>query len=478
MINNMRILFCSSEAFPYAKTGGLADVSGALPKALFLEGVEVMLALPKYKDVGYLTEDKIYIGDKEFLAVGEEPAEKIEGVKTLFIRQEELFLRDSLYGYPDDALRFILFNKAVLSFIKKLNWKPDVIHCNDWQTGLIPVYLKTILKDDEFYDGIATIFTIHNLAYQGNFPPDTLHLAGLPPELFTFEKLEFWGNFSFMKGGLVFSELITTVSPRYAEEIKTPQFGAGMEGVLAYRKDRLRGILNGIDYDVWNPATDSLLYVNYDLSSLERKKENKRFLQKEAELPEKDVPLIGMVSRLASQKGFDILLSCMDSLLEKELQLVILGKGEKDIEEGLKAKAEKYKEKLRVFIEYNEKLSHRIYAGSDMFLMPSLFEPCGLGQMIAMRYGTVPIVREVGGLADSVEEFNPERLEGCGFLFKDYSPEALAEAISKALYFYKKPDLWHKIQENCMRKDFSWRSSAKKYIEIYKEAMELRKEEK
>jgi starch synthase len=473
----MRVLFCSSEAFPYAKTGGLADVAGALPKTLALEGLEVMLALPKYKQVGYLAEDKIFIGDRELLAVGEKPSEEIEGVKTLFIRQDELYLRDSLYGYPDDAERFIFFSKAVLSLIKKLDWKPDVIHCNDWQTGLIPVYLKTILKEDGFYKGIATIFTIHNLAYQGNFPPQTLQLAGLPWELFSFDKLEFWGNFSFMKGGIVYSDLITTVSPRYAEEIKTPEFGAGMEGALAYRGDRLRGILNGIDYDVWNPAKDDYLFVPYGFSSLEKKKENKHFLQREVGLPEKDVPLIGMVSRLASQKGFDILLSAIDDLLEKDLQMIILGKGEREIEEGLIEKAEKHREKMKVFIEFNEKLSHQIYAGCDIFLMPSLYEPCGLGQMIAMRYGTVPVVREVGGLADSVKEFDPTKGEGTGFLFKEYSPRALSDAVSRALEFYKNKNIWRKIQENCMKMDFSWRSSARKYIEIYEEAIKIRKRE-
>jgi starch synthase len=473
----MRVLFCSSEAFPYAKTGGLADVAGALPKALALEGIEVMLALPKYKDVGYLTEDRISVGDRELLAVGEKPSEKIEGVNTLFIRQDELFLRDSLYGYPDDAERFIFFSKAVLSLIKKLDWKPDVIHCNDWQTGLIPVYLKTNLKEDSFYKDIATVFTIHNLAYQGNFPSHILHLAGLPWELFTFDKLEFWGNFSFMKGGIVYSELITTVSPRYAEEIKTQELGAGMDGALSYRADRLRGILNGIDYEVWNPATDSLIYMPYDISSLEKKKENKYFLQKEVGLPQKGVPLIGLVSRLASHKGLDILLPSIESLFKMELQMVILGKGEREIEEGLMEKAKKYGEKMKVFIEFNEKLSHQIYAGCDIFLMPSLYEPCGLGQMIAMRYGTVPVVREVGGLADSVAEFEPAKMEGSGFLFKDYSPEALIEAVSRALRIYKNPSVWRKIQENCMKKDFSWRSSARKYIDVYKEAIELRKKE-
>ena len=473
----MRVLFCSSEAFPYAKTGGLADVAGALPKALSLEGIEVMLALPKYKQVGYLAEDRINIGDRELLAVGEKPSEEIEGVKTLFIRQDELFLRDSLYGYPDDAERFIFFSKAVLSLIKKLDWKPDVIHCSDWQTGLIPVYLKTTLNEDSFYKDIATVFTIHNLAYQGNFPPQTLHLAGLPWELFTFDKLEFWGNLSFMKGGIVYSDLITTVSPRYAEEIKTPEFGAGMEGALAYRADRLKGILNGIDYDVWNPAKDDYLFVPYDSSSLEKKAENKNSLQREVGLPEKDVPLIGMVSRLASQKGFDILLSAIDDLLEKDLQMIILGKGENEIEEGLKEKAEKHKEKLKVFLEFNEKLSHQIYGGCDIFLMPSLYEPCGLGQMIAMRYGTVPVVREIGGLADSVKEYDPSKGDGTGFLFKEYSPQALSDAVSKALQFYKNKSIWRKLRLNCMKMDFSWRFSARKYIEVYKEAIKLRKKE-
>lgn len=474
-MKNMRILFCASEAVPYAKTGGLADVAGALPKALAREGIEVMLVLPKYKQVGFQTEERISFPGRELLAVGEKPSSEIEGVQVLFIRQDELYLRDSLYGYPDDDVRFILFDKAILSFIKKLGWKPDVIHCNDWQTGLIPVYLDTILREDPFYKDIGTVFTIHNLAYQGNFPYGTIYTAGLPPELFSFDKLEFWGQFSFMKGGIVFSDLITTVSPRYAKEIQTVELGAGMEGALSYRKDRVRGILNGIDYEVWNPAKDEFLSLPYDISSLEAKKENKRFLQKEVGLPLRDVPLIGLVSRLASQKGFDILLAAMDNLFKKDLQMVILGVGEKDIEKGLKEKAAKYGDKFKLFIRFDERLSHLIYAGSDIFLMPSLYEPCGLSQMIAMCYGTIPVVREVGGLADSVEEFNPSTGEGTGFLFREYSADALVEAIEKALKLYEDKDAWKRAQLNGMRKDFSWSVSAKRYIEVYKEAIELRK---
>lgn len=473
----MRVLFCASEAVPYAKTGGLADVAGALPKALARAGLDVMLVLPKYKQVGFKAEEEIALGDRELLAVGEAPCEEIEGVRVLFIRQDELFLRDSLYGYPDDGVRFTLFDKAVLAFIKKLDWKPDVVHCNDWQTGLIPVYLKTTLSNDPFYQGIATIFTIHNLAYQGNFPYELLHIAGLPPELFTFDKLEFWGQFSFMKGGIVFSDFITTVSPHYAEEIQTPQFGAGMEGALSYRKDRIRGILNGIDYEVWDPARDEFLPAPYDSTCLEKKKENKKFLQKEVGLPPRDVPLIGMVSRLASQKGFDILLSAMDDLFERDVQMVILGVGEKQIEEGLEEKERKYREKLRVIVRFDERLSHLIYAGSDIFLMPSLFEPCGLGQMIAMRYGTIPVVRKVGGLADSVEEFDPTSGEGTGFLFEEYSPQALLDAIRRALDLYANKEAWKIVQYNCIAKDFSWNKSAKEYIEVYEEALKLRKEE-
>ncbi|MBC7327489.1 glycogen synthase GlgA [bacterium] len=469
----MRILFCSSEAVPFAKTGGLADVSGALPKALARLGNEVMLTLPKYKQVGFATERRIQLGQKEFLAVGEKPLRDIEGVQVLFIRQDELYLRDSLYGYPDDAERFILFDKAILAFIKELNWKPDVIHCNDWQTGLIPVYLKTTLNSDPFYKGIATVYTIHNLAYQGNFPPETLHIAGLPEELFSFDKLEFWGQFSFMKGGIVFSDIITTVSPRYAEEIQTKELGAGMEGALSYRRERLRGIINGIDYEVWNPKTDAFLPVHYDVDSLEKKVENKKFLQKEVGLAPKDVPLIGLVSRLASQKGFDILLQAMDELFKLDIQMVILGVGEREIEEKLKEKAKIYEDKFKLFVRFDERLSHLIYGGCDIFLMPSLYEPCGLSQMISMRYGTIPVVREVGGLADSVEEFNPATGEGTGFLFKEYSPVALLEAVKRALTIFGNKNAWKIVQINAMKKDFSWDASARKYVEVYKEAIQI-----
>lgn len=473
----MRILFCSSEAVPYAKTGGLADVAGALPKALAQLGMEVMLVLPKYKQVGFQAEERIPLADRELLAVGESPTKKIEGIKVLFIRQDELYLRDSLYGYPDDGVRFILFDKAVLALTRKLDWKPDVIHCNDWQTGLIPVYLKTILKEDPFYKTVATVFTIHNLAYQGNFPYELLDTAGLPSDLFSFDKLEFWGHFSFMKGGIVFSDLITTVSPRYAQEIQTAEYGAGMEGALAYRRDRIRGILNGIDYDVWDPAKDDYLPFPYDSSCLEKKGKNKKYLQEEIGLAQKDVPLIGLVSRLASQKGFDILLSAMDDLFKNDLQMVILGVGDKEIEEGLREKAQKYSEKLKVFIRFDERLSHLIYGGCDIFLMPSFYEPCGLGQMIAMRYGTIPVVRETGGLADSVEEFNPVDGTGTGFLFKEYSAKALYEAVRKALDLFWNKNAWKSVQLNCMKKDFSWNASARKYIEVYTEAIELKRRE-
>ncbi len=472
----MRVLFCASEAVPYAKTGGLADVAGALPKALAQEKMEVMLVIPKYKSVGLIAEDKIPLGEDMVDVVAEDGVEGIEGVKVFFIRQDKFFLRDSLYGYPDDASRFIFFDKAILVLIKKMGWKPDIIHCNDWQTGLIPVFIKTIYKDDPFFKDVATLFTIHNLGYQGNFPFEVMRLASLPPELFTFDKLEFWGQFSFMKGGIVFSDMITTVSPRYAEEIQKPPFGAGMEGALAYRRERLQGILNGIDTEVWNPASDKFILYPYDASRLEVKGENKKYLQKEVGLPPLDVPLVGMVSRLASQKGFDILLAALDEILKEDVQFVVLGLGEKQIEEGLRAKGNQYPEKFKVFIKFDERLSHLIYAGCDIFLMPSLYEPCGLGQMIAMKYGTVPVVRKVGGLADTVEEFVPPD-KGCGFLFEEYSSEALSKALYLALKVYKDEEAWRTLQKNCMKKDFSWRFSARQYIKCYEKAMRYRKEE-
>lgn len=479
----LKILVVSAEAVPFAKVGGLADVAGSLPKALRRLGHDARLALPKYGRINEaqfgLTQvlDLLPVpagSDQELASVFESA---VEGMPAYLIDSDRYFGREEVYGYDDDGERFVFFCRAALEMLKALDWRPDVIHCNDWHTGIIPNWLKTIYKDDPFFADTATVFTIHNLAYQGIFGPELLEFAGLAdygliphPEHDDLSQVVV-----LVARGILFADVINAVSERYAQEILTPEYGERLHPILAQRQDRLFGILNGLDYEVWNPATDRDIAVNYDVDSLDRRMENKLALQREAELPlDPEVLLVGMISRLADQKGFDILTEAMDQLVELDLQFVLLGTGDERYQRIFANVAGKYQGQAAVFLKFDPALARRIYAGSDAFLMPSRFEPCGLGQMIAMRYGSVPIVRSTGGLADTVEDYDPTTGQGNGFTFSDYSEEALLAAVRRALEAYHRQDTWRTLRERGMRADFSWEVSAQKYVELYHKALEFK----
>lgn len=454
----LKVLMVSSEVVPFSKTGGLADVVGSLPLAINKLGVDIRVATPRYKSV------KIY---------GNE-ARLDDDVPVYFIEDEGYFMRDNLYGdkagdYPDNLERFTSFSKKVLEILKDLDFKPDIIHCNDWQTALIPAYLKTILKDDPFYAGIKTVFTIHNIGYQGLFPKEEFPKTGLGWDLFSIDGLEFYGKVNILKGGLVFSDIITTVSPTYAREIQTKEFGYGLDGVLAQRKDFIFGIVNGVDYDEWNPSKDKELQYHFSSTKIDGKDKEKIALQREGGLKEDvNAPLIGIISRLADQKGLDIISQIIEPLLDMEVQLILLGTGDEKYHILFERMKRKHPKKASIHLKFDAVLAKKIYAGSDMFLMPSRYEPCGLGQLISLRYGTIPIVRKTGGLADTIIEYNPKTGEGNGFVFERYDADELFGTIRRAVDLYKDKGTWRKLVLKAMKCDFSWEGSAKKYIELYK----------
>lgn len=473
----MKILIAASESHPFIKTGGLGDVIGALPKDLKDLGVDVRVVIPNYRDIKKEIKDNLkfikeftvkvswrnqYCGILEY---------EYKGVTYYLIDNEYYFKRDGLYGYYDDGEKFAFFNRAVLEFIKEIDWKPDVIHCNDWQTGMIPVLYKVEYSKDSFYKNIKTIISIHNLFFQGTFSPEILpELFGYDYELFNNGSIELHGGVSFLKGAINYSDKITTVSKTYAEEIKTPEYGEKLDGLLRYRNNVLKGIVNGIDYEEYNPETDKYIFKNYSISSIERKKENKEYLQKKLGLKvDKDIPMIGMVSRLTHQKGCDLITNMMEGLLKENVQVVILGTGDYMYEESFKYFQDKYKDKVSANIKFDNAFAHEIYAASDMFLMPSLFEPCGLGQLIALRYGALPIVRETGGLKDTVTPYNEYTGEGNGFSFKNYSYIELKDTIDKALKVYKNKKIWQRLIVQSMNSDNSWKKSAMEYKNMYEE---------
>ena len=447
----MKVLLCSSEVVPFAKTGGLADVAGSLPLYLKKLKIDIRVAMPKYSCV----------------KVEGSKAKMGKDIPVYLIENDQYFVRPTLYGTPsgdfaDNLERFSFYSKAVLELLKKENFKPDVIHCNDWQSALIPVYLKTIYKDDPFYKNIKTVFTIHNMAYQGVFSKDEYPKLGIGWEYFNIEGLEFYDKINFMKGGLIFSDFITTVSPTYSKEIQTPEFGYKLEGILSKRKNNLTGILNGIDYDEWNPEADKELVKKYSAKSSTDKVYNKVALQKELGLPVKpDVPLLGVVGRLAGQKGFDILAEKIEQICSMDLQFALLGTGEEMYHKIMQDIAKKYPQKTSISIKFDNTLAKKIYASSDMFLMPSRYEPCGLGQLISLRYGTIPIVRKTGGLADTITEDN-------GFVFEEYSSDALFKAIKRGLDAYKNCKAWQAMVRRAMEYDFSWGNSTKEYVKLFK----------
>lgn len=475
----LKILFVSSEVAPFAKTGGLADVAGSLPKALAALGHEVRIVMPRYrqvKDVEYLTDLPVEMdGSLETAIIRRGNLPGKVSIPVYFIDNYKFFWRDELYSYADDAARFNFFCKAVLSMLPWLNFRPDIIHSNDWQTGPIPLFLKVKHEDNPFYRDTATVYTIHNLQYQGIFPRQTLRIMALGEEFFTPERLEFYGQISFMKAGILYADLINTVSKKYALEIQTPEYGERLDGLLRKRAADLRGILNGIDYEEFNPATDRRLAVNYDVDHLEKKKENKAVLQREMDLPVKDVPLLGLISRLVNQKGLDLLAAILDPMLQQDLQFVLLGSGEDYYQQLFSRYKVKYRDKMAVKIGFDPVLAQRIYAGCDIFLMPSRFEPCGLGQMISLRYGTVPVVRATGGLEDTIKDFHQHPGNGNGFSFRDYQPQAFLESINRALHVYHNdPGAWHELVRRGMAADLSWNASAGQYEDMYREALHKR----
>jgi starch synthase len=483
----MKVLITTSEAIPFVKIGGLADVTGSLINEYKQMGIDASIILPFYKKIKESAKEfgikplgkEIIVplgegSEKGRLWVGKTPA----GAKAYFIENDKFYYRDEIYGtskgdFPDNMLRFTFYDRAVCESLITLRLKFDVIHCNDWQTGLIPVYLKTIYRDK--FSDTSTLMTIHNIGYQGVFSSSNMPITGLGWELFNIDGLEFYGKINFLKGGILFADIINAVSNNYAKEILTAEYGSGLEGVLRKRSKHLYGIINGIDYKEWDPEHDDLIPATYSLKDLSGKAKCKRFLQKLYGLSNGNSVLIGMVSRLTSQKGFNIVAEAMEDILRLGAKIIILGKGEEHFHKILSGLQKKYSKYLSVIIGFDNTLAHRIYAGSDIFLMPSRYEPCGLGQLIALRYGTIPVVRKTGGLADTIIEYNPNNRRGTGFLFDNYSSDELLGALKRALKFFNQKKHWLRIQKNAMSQDFSWRYSAKQYISLYKKALDLKK---
>jgi starch synthase len=473
----MKVLFAASEAVPFIKTGGLADVIGSLPKELTQQGLDVRVILPKYGGIPAkyrnamtaAVKHDIYVGwRKQYIGI---EVLQQDGVTFYFVDNEYYFNRPGIYGYGDEAERFAFFCKGVIETLPLLDFQPDVIHCHDWQTGMIPVLLKAHYQHLPFYSEIKTLTTVHNLKYQGVFSQSLFReLFGLSDDHFTGTALELHGGASFLKGGLLYSDAITTVSQTYAEEIQTPYFGENLDSLLRHRKDQLTGIVNGIDYEVFDPMNDPHLVSTYR-DSLPKKQLNKTALQERLGLEVRDdVPMIALVTRLVQQKGLDLIQHVLTEILSLDIQLVVLGTGEYDYEEMFKQAAKKHPNKVAAQICFDEALAHQIYASSDLFLMPSQFEPCGIGQLIALRYRSVPIVRETGGLKDTVLPYNEFTGEGTGFSFHDYNAHDMLHTIRRAVFFYKNDrDAWLKIQQNMKKGDFSWKKSAQQYIGLYKE---------
>jgi starch synthase len=470
----LNILLAASEVVPYAKTGGLADVAGALPKALARLGHKVRVVMPRYKlekieASGERLPDELAVRFNFTERRAAVYVDRSGEVPVYFIDAPEYFSRAKLYGESDDVERFAFFSRAVLELAKALGEQFDIIHLNDWMTGLVAAYLKTVYASDPAFTATKVLFTIHNIAFHGLFSPNDLPRFGLPDWIYRAEGgIEFYNLVSALKAGLVFSDAISTVSPRYAAEIQTPEFGEKFDGLLRARQRDLHGILNGVDYDEWNPATDVYVGARYSINDLSGKQECKRDLLRSFGLPEDlDRPVIGCISRLSDQKGFDLILQIADGLLDRGVAFVLLGSGEEVYERAFQALRESRRSQVGVYLGFSNELAHKIEAGADMFLMPSRFEPCGLNQMYSLKYGTVPIVRAAGGLDDTIENFDRVMLRGNGFKFYEYSSERLLEKIDEALFVYSERDLWRVLMQNGMRADYSWSASARHYVELY-----------
>jgi starch synthase len=486
----MHIAFAASECVPFSKTGGLADVVGALPRALAALGHQVSVYIPRYRQTRLTAPETVVrsitipFDDKyRFCSVVTATTNMPAGVGCYFVDYPPYFDREALYGtasgdYPDNAERFALFSRAVVEASKILG-VPQVFHCHDWQSALVPVMLRTLYSEDPAFREVATVFTIHNMGYQGLFPPDTLPLLTLPWELFTISRMEFFGQVNFLKGALVLSDYVTTVSRKYSQEIQTTEYGFGLEGVLRSRAATVTGILNGVDYEEWSPQTDKLIAAKYSPKDLSGKLKCKQDLLNAFGLQNANpkVPVIGIVSRFASQKGFDLIAQIIDRLAREEMIMVVLGSGDKLYEDMFQRLNKQFPNKIAAKIAFDNALAHKVEAGADMFLMPSRYEPCGLNQIYSLKYGTVPIVRATGGLDDTIEPWDARTGKGTGFKFFEPTGEALLTTIKQALLDYEDPSSWQTLMRNGMARDFSWGASAREYGKIYERVRHLRSAE-
>ena len=489
----MHIAFAASECVPYSKTGGLADVVGALPRALAALGHQVSVYVPRYRQTKLADPQTVVRSitipfDDKYRFCSVVTAGATSGVRFYFVDYPPYFDREALYGtpagdYPDNAERFALFSRAVLEASKVLG-VPHVFHCHDWQTALVPVMLRTLYAEDPALREVATVFTIHNMGYQGLFPSDTLPLLMLPWDLLTMSKMEFFGQVNFLKGALVYSDFITTVSRKYSQEIQTTEYGFGLDGVLHSRAATVSGILNGVDYDEWSPQTDKFIVAKYSPQDLSGKLKCKQDLLHDFGITtsahsdvNNKVPVIGIVSRFAAQKGFDLIAQIMDRVAREEIIMVVLGSGDKLYEEMFQRLNKQFPNKIAAKVAFDNAIAHKIEAGADMFLMPSRYEPCGLNQIYSLKYGTVPIVRAPGGLDDTIEPWDARSSKGTGFKFHDYTGEALLATIKQAVLAYRDPSSWQSLMRNGMSRDFSWGASAREYGKIYDRARHLRSAE-
>ncbi|MBI1883957.1 MAG: glycogen synthase GlgA [Chlamydiae bacterium] len=484
MAKKLKIVFASSEIAPFSKTGGLADVLSALPKALARVGHDVKIITPFYRQTKKANLDIKKFSKKVFVQLGDRVIEGdiattklAENLEVLFVVKDEYYDRDDLYQTPqgdfrDNAERFIFFSKAILSTLEELELKADILHLHDWQTGLVSALLKNIEINNPFFSKTRTVFTIHNLAFQGLFWHYDMHMTNLPWEVFTPEGIEFYGKMNLLKSGLVYSDILTTVSQKYSLEIQTPEYGCGLEGVLVKRSKDLYGIMNGVDEEEWNPLKDTFISNRYSVNDLRGKIECKKNLIQEFKLNlDPGRPLIGMISRLTDQKGLDILSEAIAPILAENAGFILLGRGEEKYHRFFQELQAKYPQQVGLKLDFDIPLSHKIEAGCDFLMMPSRFEPCGLNQIYSLKYGTVPIVRATGGLDDSIENFDPKTLQGNGFKFKDYSAEALLAKTKEALEIYRNSSLFKEIIKNGMKDDLSWEKSARRYEEVYNRAL-------
>jgi len=496
--NSLRVVLASSEAVPFFKTGGLADVVTALGQALDADGHDVTIIVPDYSGLRAVRQEQLpTITDTGIRFDVNMRGRTVAGsvswtvlpksnVRVLFVSQDGYFDRPQLYmedgeGYPDNCERYCFFSRAILKICGQMVLRPDVIHCNDWQTSLIPALLHSRDAFRPGFENAASVVTIHNMAFQGQFWHLDMELTGMDWSYFDMHHMEHHGQLNLLKTGIAFADQITTVSPTYADEIRTPEGGCGLDGLLRHRSRDLTGILNGIDVDIWNPATDRHVEHHYSAADIQPgKSQCKAHLQARVGLPcREEVPLLGLVSRLSDQKGLDIILRAAERILFQDVQLVLLGTGDPNVESRLSQLAEEHPDRVATCIGFDDSLAHQIEAGSDMFLMPSRFEPCGLNQMYSLRYGTVPIVRKVGGLADSVVDSNHDTLSdgsASGFVFEDYSADELAKTIERAVATYRQPLVWQKLIHNGMSQDWSWTRSARRYVDVYRQAHDRRHE--